>query len=87
MKKILITGASGFIGKNLLDYFLKKKFSIFIILRKSKKNINFCKEKNKNKNLKSILFTSSDNLYAQLDLKDQSYLPHPVPPGRARHQG
>ena len=44
MKKILITGASGFIGKNLLDYFLKKKFSIFVILRKSKKNINFCKD-------------------------------------------
>ena len=76
MKKILITGASGFIGRNLLDYFLKKKFSIFVILRKSKKNINFCKEKNKNKNFKSILFTSSNNLHAQLANLKIDYVIH-----------
>ena len=76
MKKILITGASGFIGKNLLNFFLKKKFFIFIILKKTKKNINFCEEKNKNKNFKSILFTSSDNLYAQLANLKIDYVIH-----------
>ena len=28
MKKILITGGSGFIGTNLINFFLKKKFKI-----------------------------------------------------------
>lgn len=76
MKKILITGASGFIGNNLLNYFLKKKFFIFIILKKTKKNTNFCKKKNKNKNFKSILFTSNDNLYAQLANLNIDYVIH-----------
>ena len=40
MKRILITGATGFIGKNLLNYFLKKKYFVFAILRKSKKILN-----------------------------------------------
>ena len=40
MKKILITGATGFIGKNLLDYFLKKNYFIFVTLRKSQKKQN-----------------------------------------------
>ena len=43
MKKILITGATGFIGKNLLEYFLKKNFFIFATLRKSKKILNLPK--------------------------------------------
>ena len=56
MKKILITGATGFIGKNLLEYFLKKNFFIFATLRKSKKNIEFAKKHKVNKKFKSIIF-------------------------------
>jgi len=66
MKKILITGATGFIGKNLLDYFLKKKYFIYAILRKSKKNIKFSKEHKINKNFKSIIFSDIYDLKKQL---------------------
>jgi nucleoside-diphosphate-sugar epimerase len=66
MKKILITGATGFIGKNLLDYFLKKKYFIYTILRKSKKNIKFAKEHKINKNFKSINFSDIYDLKKQL---------------------
>lgn len=38
---IFITGANGFIGKNLLDDLIKKtNFKIFILLKKNKKNLN-----------------------------------------------
>ena len=66
MKKILITGATGFIGNNLLHYFLKKKYFIYAILRKSKKNIKFSKEHEINKNFKSIIFSDIYNLKKQL---------------------
>ena len=66
MKKILITGATGFIGNNLLNYFLKKKYFIYAILRKSKKNIKFAKEHKINKNFKSIIFSDIYNLKKQL---------------------
>ena len=66
MKKILITGATGFIGNNLLNYFLKKKYFIYVILRKSKKNIKFDQEYKINKNFKSIIFSDIYNLKKQL---------------------
>ena len=66
MKKILITGGTGFIGNNLLNYFLKKKYFIYVILRKSKKNIKFSKEHKINKNFKSIIFSDIYNLKKQL---------------------
>ena len=51
-KKILITGGAGYIGQNLISFFLKKKYQIYVIdnLSRSmslnkyfKKNINFYK--------------------------------------------
>jgi UDP-glucose 4-epimerase len=51
-KKILITGGAGYIGQNLISFFLKKKYQIYVIdnlsrsmsLNKNlKKNINFYK--------------------------------------------
>lgn len=49
-RRVLITGGAGFIGSNLVDYFLKKKFSVFVIdnfLTSSKKNIQlFLKKPN-----------------------------------------
>lgn len=38
MKKIFITGASGFIGKNLVQFLLKKNFILLCLSRKKKNN-------------------------------------------------
>jgi len=61
MKKILITGATGFIGSNVLLN-LKDDFKIYLLIRKKfrKKRINF-----KKKNIKIINFKD----YDQLNLK------------------
>ena len=40
MKKILITGSTGFIGKSLINFFLSRKYKIFALTRKSIKNPN-----------------------------------------------
>ena len=51
MKKIIITGSSGFIGTNLVKDLLGKKLTVYAILRKSKKNIYLSKNlKKKYKN-------------------------------------
>jgi nucleoside-diphosphate-sugar epimerase len=76
MKKILITGATGFIGKNLLLHFLRKKYFIFAVLRKSKKNIKFAKENNKNKNFKSIFFSNTFELKKKLSYYKIDYVIH-----------
>jgi UDP-glucuronate decarboxylase len=45
MKKLLITGSTGFIGKSLINLFLTKKYKIFALTRKNikNKNINYIK--------------------------------------------
>jgi nucleoside-diphosphate-sugar epimerase len=45
MKKILITGSTGFIGKSLINFFLSKKYKVFALTRKNLKNpkINYIK--------------------------------------------
>ena len=51
-KKILITGGSGFIGKNLVDILGKKNYKIFCLVRKnkkSKKNLIYLKSNFRNK--------------------------------------
>jgi nucleoside-diphosphate-sugar epimerase len=40
-KKILVTGCAGFIGSNLVDFFLKKNFKIIGIDNLSTGNIRF----------------------------------------------
>ena len=40
-KKILITGASGFIGKNLTLDLLNKKFTIYAVLKNKKQKKEF----------------------------------------------
>ena len=39
MKKILITGSTGFVGSSLINFFLSKKYKIFALTRKKKKNL------------------------------------------------
>jgi len=43
-KNILITGASGFVGSNVLDDCLKNNFNVHAIFRHSKKNVSFAKK-------------------------------------------
>ena len=68
MKKILITGASGFIGTNLLEHFLNKNYEVL--------NIDLVKPKNEShfkywtkanicdfENFKTLSFTSLTSLH------------------------
>tara|TARA_B100000029_G_scaffold509958_1_gene600322 strand:- start:1897 stop:2853 length:957 start_codon:yes stop_codon:yes gene_type:complete len=68
-KKILITGGAGYIGQNLTNYFLKKKYKIYIIdnlstskpINKNLKNkINFFKLDLVNKNRAKLFFKSKN---------------------------
>ena len=44
-KKILLTGATGFIGSRILDFLLEKKISVYALVRKRKRG-NLIKRKN-----------------------------------------
>ena len=76
MRKILITGATGFIGKNLLLHFLEKKYFIVAVLKKTKKNIKFSRENNKNKKFKSLLFSNTYELKKKLSNYKIDYVIH-----------
>ena len=57
MKKILITGGSGFIGSNLIEFLLKKKIKVFNIDKISKISTpEKFKPKSKNYFFKKIIF-------------------------------
>ena len=65
MKKILITGATGFIGSNTFLN-LKDKFNIFLLIRnKKRKKLNLSIYK-KNKNIKILSFKNYDDLNRKL---------------------
>lgn len=55
MTKVVITGASGFIGLELLRFLQKKNYTIYPILKENKNNF-LLKKKLKNKNIKFIFF-------------------------------
>ena len=39
MKNIIVTGGSGFIGSNIVDLLIKKKFNVTILDKKKPKNL------------------------------------------------
>ena len=63
MKRILVTGSTGFIGKYTIDSLLKKNVKVYSIIRKSKKNIKLIKKiKKENQNFYAILFNKNTEL-------------------------
>jgi len=55
--KILITGSTGFLGKNIIDFLEKKKFKVYDLLRSKKKKLT-----KKNNNYIPIFFKKLKNL-------------------------
>ncbi len=63
MKKIFVTGSTGFIGKHLIIHLLNEKKKIFVIIRKSKKNIlHASKLRKKYKNYFPVFFKKNKEL-------------------------
>jgi nucleoside-diphosphate-sugar epimerase len=73
MSKIVITGASGFIGLELLKILVKKKNTIYLILKNSKKNY-LLKKKLKNKKIKFVFF----KFYSHLKKKTRNIYPSAI---------
>jgi len=74
-KNILITGASGFIGKKLVYLLLKKKFKIKAIVRKSSKLDKKFNDKNITKVFTNNIFKNNSNWWSKV-LKDVSVVVH-----------
>ena len=70
MKKILITGSEGFIGKKLISFYIKKKFNVFGSYYK-KKIIKIKKAKYIKCN-----FTKKDEVYSLLNKTKPDYIFH-----------
>ena len=67
MKKILVTGSTGFIGKSLVNNLLRDKRKVFAVIRKSKKNIKSALIiKKKNKNFFPIFFEKNQELNTKI---------------------
>ena len=70
MYKILITGGCGFIGSNLVEYFLKKNISITVLDKYNSNNNWGWLEGNKNKLLKMNLGDIRDFDFVDNSLKN-----------------
>lgn len=68
MKKVIITGATGMIGRTLIEYLLNKNICVLAIIRKDSKKKNTLPV---SRNLKTIE-CNLDELET-LDIKDETY--------------
>jgi CDP-paratose synthetase len=64
--KILITGSTGFIGTNIINFLLKKNIYIYDILRNKNKKNKKIKELKKNKNYLPIFYKTFNDLEKKL---------------------
>ncbi len=69
MKKILITGGCGFIGSNLTEYFLKKKYKVIVLDKYNFQNNWGWLEKTKHKNLEIKLGDIRDYDFVNKSMK------------------
>ena len=65
-KRILITGATGFIGSNIINLLLKKNIYIYDILRQKNKNNKNIKKLQKNKKYHPIFYKKFNELEKKL---------------------
>ncbi len=68
MKRIFVTGSTGFIGKHLITNLLNEKKKIFVIIRKSKKNfLHASKLRKKYKNYFPVFFKKNYELKSKIN--------------------
>jgi len=65
-QRILITGATGFIGSNIINLLLEKKIYIYDILRQKNKNNKYIKKLQKKKNYFPIFYNKFNDLEVKL---------------------
>ena len=65
-QRILITGATGFIGSNIINLLLEKKIYIYDILRKKNKNNKYIKKLQREKNYFPIFYKKFNDLEEKL---------------------
>jgi len=65
-QRILITGATGFIGSNIINLLLEKKIYIYDILRQKNKNNKYIKKLQKKKNYFPIFYNKFNDLEEKL---------------------
>ena len=65
-QRILITGATGFIGSNIINLLLEKKIYIYDILRQKNKNNKYIKKLQKKKNYFPIFYNKFNDLEKKL---------------------
>ena len=76
MKKILITGGTGFIGSHLCEYFSKKKIKVYCLDKKNKKTPHWINQKAKNKNINIYLNNIENKKFLEKLVKKVSYIIH-----------